>query len=339
MKVSRWMLVAGIVALVATLVMAGSIAVSKAPAAGAAAFKTALVLDTGGPNDNGFNANQVIGLHRASNTIHGTFLQYNSPSSSDYAPNYQSAINAGSDLVVAAGFLLGGTMQTYAQANPGTKFAITDNPAAAVGGFNNEMGITYKSQQAGCLVGVLAAKEAQFRGVKKIGAVGGISIPPVNVFIAGYKYCARKAVPGTIVYIQYSNDFTNESACSALAQNEIGLGAQVIFQVAGGCGVGALKYAGNHGYWGIGVDSDEVGDAPNILTSAVKKTDVGVEKAILKAFNHQWNGGHNIALSLANNGVGVGTIDPSVPKAWISLMNQYKGQILNGSLIPPKIIP
>jgi basic membrane protein A len=338
-KVSRWMLVAGTAAIVVAVAVAGSIGVAKAPAAALAAFKTALVLDTGGPNDNGFNANQVVGLNKATAQIHGTKELLLSNSNSDYSPNYQTAISNNANLIIAAGFLLGSTVQQYAQNNPGTKFAITDDPAAAVGGYANEMGITYRSNQAGCLAGVLAAKEAQFRGHKVIGAVGGIQIPPVDIWIAGYQFCAAKAVPGTKVLVQYSGNFTNEADCAALAQNEMGQNAQVIFQVAGGCGVGALKYAGNHGAWGVGVDSEESGDAPNVLTSALKKTDVGVETVILKAFNHKWNGGHNVKLSLANNGVGIGKIDASVPKAWINLMNQYKNQILNGSLKPPVKCP
>ena len=99
------------------------------------------------------------------------------------------------------------------------------------------------------------------------------------------------------------------------------------------------RYAGNHGAWGVGVDSEESGDAPNVLTSALKKTDVGVYNVILKAFNHKWVAHGNLKLNLTNNGVGIGKIDSSVPKAWITLMNQYKNQIINGSLKPPAHCP
>ena len=105
----------------------------------------------------------------------------------------------------------------------------------------------------------------------KIGAVGGIKIPPVDSYIAGYQYCANKAVPGTKTIIQYSNSFTDEGKCSAVAQNEIGSGAQVIFQVAGLCGDGALKEASKLGKWGIGVDADEYNVASRILTSAIEE--------------------------------------------------------------------
>jgi basic membrane protein A len=243
--------------------------------------------------------------------------------------------------VIAAGFLLGDTVKKYAKQYPKIKFAITDDPVAAIGGYPNEIGITYATQEGGCLVGVLAAKEAQKMNGNKpgtIGAVGGIKIPPVDSYIAGYQYCANKAVPGTKTITNYSNSFTDESACSTVAQNEIGQGAQVVFQVAGLCGDGALKEASKLGKWGIGVDADEYGVAKNILTSALKKTDVGVEHAIADSFHNHFPGGTDILLNLKNNGVGVGKISPTVPLSWINTMNQYKSQIIAGSLKPPSTV-
>jgi basic membrane protein A len=298
-------------------------------------FKAALVSDIAGFNDNGFNKNQLKGLNNAASQLGITPISKVSHSSSDYQPNYNAAIRAGSNIVIAAGFLLGDTMKKYAKQYPKVDFAITDDPVAAVGGYKNEIGITYATQEAGCLVGVLAAKQAEQMGKKIIGAVGGIKIPPVDSYIAGYQYCANKAVPGTKTITQYSNSFTDESACSNVAQNEIGSGAEVIFQVAGLCGDGALKKASALGKWGIGVDADEFGVAKNILTSAVKKTDVGVEHAISDSFHNKFPGGTDIVLNLKNDGVGVGTISPKVPKAWIDLMNKYKSQIIAGTLKPP----
>jgi len=175
-------------------------------------------------------------------------------------------------------------------------------------------------------------------GHKVIGAVGGIQIPPVDSYIAGYKYCAQRAVPGTTVLIQYSNSFTDQSLCSAAAQNEMGSHAQVIFQVAGSCGDGALKTASNAHKWGIGVDADEYNVASRILTSALKRTDVGVEKAIAAAFHNNWRGGHDFVLNLKNNGVGVGKINPVVTDAAKALMNRYKQQMLDGTLRPPAVL-
>ena len=298
-------------------------------------FKAALISDIAGFNDNGFNKNQLKGLNSSANKLGFTPISKVSHSSSDYDPNYNAAVRAGANLVIAAGFLLGDTMKKYAKQFPKVDFAITDDSASAVGGLKNELGITYATQEGGCLVGVLAAKQAESMGTKTIGAVGGIKIPSVDSYIAGYQYCANKAVPGTKTLIQYSNSFTDEAACSNVAQNEIGSGAQVIFQIAGGCGDGALKEASKLGKWGIGVDADEYGVAKNILTSALKKTDVGVELAIQSAFHDRFPGGTDILLNLKNNGVGVGTISPKAQKAWIDLMNSYKAKIISGSLKPP----
>jgi len=298
-------------------------------------FKAALISDIAGFNDNGFNKNQLKGLNQAASSLGLTAISKISHSSSDYQPNYNAAIRAGANVVVAAGFLLGDTMKKYAKQYPKIDFAITDDPVSAVGSGKNEIGITYSSQEAGCLVGVLAAKMAAKMGTKTIGAVGGIKIPPVDSYIAGYQYCANKAVPGTKTLVQYSNSFTNEAACATVAQNEIGQGAQVIFQVAGLCGDGALKQASKQGKWGIGVDSDEYNVASRILTSATKKTDVGVLHAVQDSFHNHFPGGTDIVLDLKNHGVGVGKISPQVPQSWINTMNQYKAQIISGKLKPP----
>ncbi|HEX4323370.1 MAG TPA: BMP family ABC transporter substrate-binding protein [Gaiellaceae bacterium] len=311
---------------------------TTATTSAASKFKAALISDIAGFNDNGFNKNQLAGLNNSASKLGITPISKVSHSSSDYQPNYNAAVRAGANVIIAAGFLLGDTMKKYATQYPKIDFAITDDPVSAVGSLKNEIGITYASQEAGCLVGVLAAKEAQkMNGGKAgtIGAVGGIKIPPVDSYIAGYQSCANKAVPGTKTLVQYSNSFTDEAACSNVAQNEIGSGAQVVFQVAGLCGDGALKEASKLGKWGIGVDADEYGVASKILTSAIKKTDVGVEHAIQDSFHNHFPGGTDITLDLKNTGVGVGKINPSVSQSWINTMNQYKAQIISGKLTPP----
>jgi basic membrane protein A len=338
-RVSRWLLAAGAVALIAALAVGTAFGSSKAPNAPKAGYKAALVSDVAGFNDNGFNKNQLKGLKQAAKKLGGSAFPIVSHSSSDYQPNYNTAIHDGAQIIIAAGFLLGDTMKQYATQYPNTKFAITDDPVSAVGGLKNEEGITYATQEGGCLVGVLAAKMAQKMGHKVIGVAGGLKIPPVDSYIAGYKYCARKAVKGTKVVVQYSGDFVDQSKCSAIAQNEIqGQKAQVIFQVAGLCGDGALKEASKLHKWGIGVDADEYSVASRILTSALKKTDVGVYDTILGAAKGHFKGGKDLVFNLKNNGVGVGKTSPKVPKSWIKLMNSYKTKIIKGKLKPPAVL-
>ena len=339
MRVRRWMLAAGVVALAAAIAIGGALGSSKADAAQKAGYKAALVSDVAGFNDNGFNKNQLKGLKQAAKKLGGTAFPIVSHSSSDYQPNYNQAVHDGAQIIIAAGFLLGPTVKQYAQQYPNTKFAITDDSVSDIGGFKNEEGITYATQEGGCLVGVLAAEMAKKMGHKVIGVAGGLKIPPVDSYIAGYKYCARKAVKGTKVVVQYSGDFVDQSKCSAIAQNEIqGQKAQVIFQVAGLCGDGALKEASKLHKWGIGVDADEYSVANRILTSALKKTDVGVYNTILSASNGKFKGGQDLLFNLKNSGVGVGKISPKVPKSWIKLMNSYKTKIIKGKLKPPAVL-
>src|SRR3954453_13911254 len=240
----------------------------------------ALVSDIGKFTDHGFNQNQLAGLNRAKAKLGITAISAQSNSTSDYSPNFNSSIRKGSKLVIAAGFLLAGTEATYAKQFPNVHFAITDytvhtSPFSNKKGkvlFKNVEGLTYAANETGCLVGVLAAKMAAKDGADTIGAVGGLKIPPVDIWIAGYNFCAQKAVPGTKVLIQYSQDFVATDKCKTVATNEISQGAKVLFQVAGGCGLGVFKAADADagGAWAIGVDLDQYKLGKRVLTSGVK---------------------------------------------------------------------
>jgi basic membrane protein A and related proteins len=334
-KVSRWIALSGAVALTAVIVTAAAFGRAQAPTAHHAKFSAALVSDVVGFNDAGFNKLQLQGLNKAAAKVGATALPEVSHSSSDYAPNFNTAIRKGANLVVAAGYLLAPTIKTYAAKFPNVKFAITDDSYKDAGGGKNVQGIVYATQQGGCLVGILAAKMAQKLGGKAIGAVGGLKIPSVDQYIAGYKYCAAKVVPGTKTIVAYSNDFAAADKCQTVAQNEIGQGAKVIFPVAGGCGLGAMKAADAAKLWSIGVDVDQSKDAKNVLTSATKRTDTGVYDTVLAAATGKFKGGTDRLFNLKNGGVGLGKIASAVPKAWITLMNSYKAKLIAGTLKPP----
>jgi basic membrane protein A and related proteins len=332
-KVSRWIALSGVLALLA--VIAAAFGSAKAPAAHNAKFTAALVSDVVGFNDAGFNKLQLEGLNKAAAKVGATALPEVSHSSGDYAPNFNTAIRKGANLVVAAGYLLAPTIKTYSKKFPNVKFAITDDSYKDAGGGKNVQGITYATEQGGCLVGVLAAKMAQKLGGHAIGAVGGIKIPSVDQYIAGYKYCAAKAVPGTKTIVAYSNDFEAQDKCQTVAQNEIGQGAKVIFPVAGGCGLGAMKAADTAKLWSIGVDVDQSKLAKNVLTSATKHTDTGVYDTVIAAATGKFKGGTDVLFNLKNGGVGLGKIASSVPKSWITLLNSYKAKLIAGTLKPP----
>jgi len=339
----RWILLAGLAALVATVASSAALGGGRTPAAHKSSFTAALVSDIGKFTDKGFNQNQLKGLNQAKAKLGVTTLALQSNSTSDYSPNFNTAIRKGAKLVIAAGFLLAPTEATFAKKFPNVNFAITDYGAEVppLGSkafkplYKNVEGLTYAANESGCLVGVLAAKMAKKMGGNTIGAVGGIKIPPVDIWIAGYKFCAQKAVPGTKVNVQYSNDFVATDKCQTVAENEISQGAKVLFQVAGGCGLGTLKAADDAKIWGIGVDVDQYNAAKRVLTSGIKRVDTGVYDAIQQAAAGQFKGGQDLVFNLKNHGMGVGRISPVVPASWIKLMNQYRAKIVAGTLKVP----
>ena len=346
MKFSRGIILACVIALAAVVVTATAFGSAKAPATQKAGFPVALISDIGKFTDKGFNQNQLKGLNAANGELGVHVLALQSNSTSDYAPNFNSAIRKGAKLVVAAGFLLAPAEATFAKRFPNVDFAITDYtvhtaPFADKQGNvqpayrRNVEGLTYMANESGCLVGVLAAKMARKMGGNTIGAVGGLKIPPVDIWIAGYRFCAQKAVPGTKVLVQYSNDFVASDKCQTVAQNEIARGAKVLFQVAGGCGLGTLKAADDAGIWGIGVDVDQYKDAKRVLTSGVKRVDNGVYAAIAQAKAGKFQGGSDLVFNLKNGGMGLGKINPVVPSSFIQLMQSYRSKIIAGKLKVP----
>jgi len=298
----------------------------------------ALVSDIGKFNDRSFNQSQKEGLDRAKadlgvNTI---ALQSNSPS--DYVPNLTQAVRKKANLIISAGFLLASDTNTVAKKNPNTHFAITDYDVTGTpfNGRKNVMGLTYAANESGCLVGYLAAEMAKKQGGKQIiGAVGGVKIPPVDIWIAGYQYCAKLFNPNIKVLIGYSQDFVASDKCKTVAENQISQGAQVLFQVAGGCGLGTLKAADAAGIWGIGVDKDQYNDAKRVLTSGVKRVDNGVFTATKQVEEGKFKGGGNLLFNLKNKGMDVGKINPAVPKALIDKMNELKQKIISGQVKVP----
>ena len=344
MRIPRWTAVIAVVTICVAAAALGTAGSSNAKPT--ASTTVALVSDIGKFTDHGFNQNQLAGLTRAKAKLGINTISLQSNSASDYSPNFNSAIRKGAKLVIAAGFLLAGTEATYAKQFPNVHFAITDytvhtSPFSSKKGkvlYNNVEGLTYQANESGCLVGVLAAKMAHKMGGDTIGAVGGVKIPPVDIWIAGYKFCAQKAVPGTKVLIQYSQDFVATDKCKTVATNEISQGSKVLFQVAGGCGLGTLQAADDAGIWGIGVDVDQYKLAQRVLTSGVKRVDNGVFAVAQQEQQGQFKGGTDLNFDLKNGGMGIGKISPSCPPAFIKLMNSYKAKIIAGTLKVPSAL-
>ena len=145
-------------------------------------------------------------------------------------------------------------------------------------------------------------------------------------------------MPGTTVQIGYSQDFIDQAKCKSVAQNQIDAGSQVVFNVAGPCGLGALDAAKEAGRWGIGVDVDQSFLGNFILTSAVKRVDQGIFLAVQGAKSGKgYKGGTDLVFNLKNKGVALGKISKKakIPKAWMTQVAKLKAQIIAGKIKPP----
>jgi basic membrane protein A len=302
----------------------------------AAPLKVAVVTDIGGLNDKGFNSLAYKGLQAAERDygVDGRVLI--SKSAADYVPNLSTAAQQGYDLVIAVGFLMGESTATVASQFPDTKFAIVDVSAPGLKGEpQNVRGIVFAEQEAGCLAGVAGATVSE---TGTISSVGGLKIPPVDAFIAGYQYCAKQVDPGIKTLNGYSQDFVAQDKCKEVALNQIQQGSDVVFQVAGQCGLGAITAAGEKSVWGIGVDSDQAFLGPQVLTSAQKKVDEGVKQTIELVKDDKFEGGVDGLFNVKNEGVGYGTVSAQAPDrdALISTLDEWAGRIASGDVTPPR---
>ncbi len=330
---------------VLALVAATALIVSAAAPAGSQqdTFLAGVVSDVGRFNDKGFNQLALKGCKSGAKKAKGTCRALESKATSDYIPNFTRLVRDGADISVATGFLLADGTAKMAKRFPKSNFAIVDysvkaSPFANNKGkplYKNVVGLTFATNQNSYMIGCLAAQMAKRAGGNVISAVGGIKIPTVDIFIAAYRAGAAKCVKGTRTLIDYSQDFVDQAKCKELALNQIERGSKVVFQVAGGCGLGALDAAKEQKVWGVGVDTDQSFLGAHILTSAVKRVDVSVETVVLAAKNGTFKGGRDLTFNLKNNGVAVGKINRRVPKAYVTKMNQIGKQILAGKIKPP----
>jgi basic membrane protein A and related proteins len=205
-------------------------------------------------------------------------------------------------------------MDTVASAFPNSKFAIVDDDVTFMKHKpKNVEGLLFSEQQAGYLVGYAAGMWAKSHGGKAVGSVGGLKIPPVDRYIAGFQFGAKKADPGIKTLNGYSNDFVKQNKCKEAALNQIAQGSVVEFQVAGQCGLGVLDASHEKGIFGVGVDADQGYLGPWVMTSALKRVDVAVYNAIQAANHGKLAGGTNKQFDAKIGGIGYGKWSSKVP--------------------------
>jgi basic membrane protein A len=295
-------------------------------------IKAGLVTDIGGLNDRSFNFLANKGRKDAQQKLGAETRVLLSDSNGDYVPNLTTLAQQKFDVIVAVGFLMAEATNTVASKLPSSKFAIVDYSAAALKDKpTNVQGLLFSEQEAGYLAGYLAGLWAKDNDAKVISSVGGQKIPPVDHYIAGFQAGAKKAYPGIETLNGYSQDFVDQAKCKEIALDQIAKGSKVVFQVAGGCGLGALVAAKEKGVQGIGVDADQSYLGEHILTSAEKHVDLAVFRAIESVQNGTFKGGTDVLNNVENDGVGLGKIGPAGQK-YADQVEKIRQQIADGTI-------
>lgn len=274
------------------------------PGIGGSGIKVGMVTDIGQLEDKSFNEFSWKGVQDGASAVGGTAKNIVTKDVADYKQNIQSFIDQQYEVIVTVGFLIGTDTLAAAKANPNVQFIGVDqfipDPVPA-----NYQGLLFAEAQAGYLAGIVAGTITK---TNKIGAVGGREdVPPVVNFIKGYENAAKATKPGVQVLINYVGDFNAPDKGEASARTMIGQGADVIFQVAGLTGAGALRAACSAKIYGIGVDVDQYQSLPDskacIITSAEKHLQTSVRDAI-KRFKDKGKQSGNFVNDATNDGIG-----------------------------------
>jgi len=194
----------------------------------------------------------------------------------------------------------------------------------------------FRAEQAGYLAGYLSALMAERGHGHLISAVGGFRFYGVTRWIVGYRAGAKKADPKIKFRVDYSDDFANPSKCHRVALSQIAAGSKVVFDVAGACGLGALRAAKERGVWGVGVDTDQSFLGRHILTSAVIRLDRGVFDSVRRLVHGTLRPGSTTVYDVHDGGAQLGRISPKVPRPFLRRIEKIRRQIADGTITVPR---
>ena len=310
-------------------------------------LKACMVLDTGGVDDHSFNQSSWAGMQAANKANSNIKISYVSSSSqNDYTPNLTAETNKGCGTVIAVGGLMGSAVAKIAKKNPSQHYAEIDAPSSGP----NVYGLQYNTAQGGFLGGYLAA------GMTKTGKVatyGGLNIPPVTIYMDGFwegvQYYNQQnnknvQVLGWNEQNQkggtFANSFTDANKGKQLTAQFQQQGADIVFPVAGGTGIGSAAAAAASGgqLSVIWVDTDGCESVAQyckyFLTSVTKNLTDSVQEYVSKVASGTFPKGNYIG-TLQNDGTGLAPFhdyDSKVPSALKSQLDQVKQDIISGKI-------
>ena len=229
-----------------------------------------------------------------------------------------AASRAGYNLIFAVGFLNFNALNAVAPKFKKLQYAgIDEDYALFKSKPKNAAGSSSPSRKPASSSAYLAGLMKKQGGPQIISAVGANPVPAIVKYISGYIQGAKKANPKIKVLTNYANDntFSDQAKCKETALGQIQQGTRVIFQVAGGCGLGALSAAQEAKIWGIGVDADQLYLGSHMMTSALKRVDQAVKVLTKLAYAGNLEGATTTTTS--NNGVGLGSVSKKISKAFV----------------------
>lgn len=343
----KWVVRLAVMAVVAVVGM-GVVGCGGDDEAGGDAISVGLVTDTGGVNDRGFNEFSIAGLDQAADELGVETRVYVSATEDDYLPNLTSAAEDGHELVIAVGFLLGPSVVTVAKEYPDTSFAGVDNFFGTAGSGDgceeggtcaeaNTTGMLYPSEEAGYLAGIVAAMTTKS---KTVSTVGGIKIPPVDNWIAGFQQGVADTDPSVKTLNAYSQDFVDQAKCKEIALDQISQGSDIVFQVAGDCGLGAIDAAGEQGKLAIGVDADQSAQCDCVITSALKPLQESVFQVIKSFVDGTLEGGGNLFFGIQDypDSDLLAPLSDDVPDGVQEAVDEAIEKLKSGEIDPPSTI-
>lgn len=294
-------------------------------------FSVGMATDMGGLNDDSFNAAAYRGLKKAESDLKVKINVIESHRQEDYETNFGTLIDQKNDLIWGIGFLMETAMGVVADKNPKQRFAIID----AVVQKPNVASVQFKEEDGSFLMGVMAAKTSKS---KKVGFVGGMDIPVIHHFEAGFKAGVKAIDPSIQVITVYSASFIDPAKGKSDALAIIGQGADVLFHASGGTGQGVIEAAQEKNVFAIGVDSDQNHLAPNhVISSMMKRVDVAVFEISKQAYEDRFPGGQIITLGLKEDGVGYSptTLWNKMPEGTKTLVDKWAEAIKTGKVSVP----
>ena len=267
----------------------------------AAEFKPAVIFDMGGKFDKSFNEGVWTGVKKFMDETGVEVMEFEVTNETQREQAMRRMISRGATVVLGVGFAQADAIDKVAADNPDRQFAIIDvfwldRP--------NLRQYQFKENEGSYLVGVAAALTSK---TGTVGFVGGMDIPLIRKFACGYVQGANEAKAGTVVIQNMTGTtpaaWNDPTKGAELAQSQIDRGADVIYQAAGGTGLGVIRAAADAGKLAIGVDSNQNGLAPgSVLTSMLKRVDVAAYQTFKDAMDGNFTAGV-VSLGLAENGV------------------------------------